>query len=309
MSVRRSRGAVAVASLALAIVVVAILVGCAPEQARVTSIPAATAAAASPSVSPSGTAGGASPTAAAPATATPTSGAPTPVAFATITPQRLDVLVPAQTHGIGQLSGDWVFLLRRSTVFGTLPHSSGGEQIAATDYAVDSLTLVPLARPDTGAVTVATFLSEIGHGIAATNLISAQLSPDGDRVVLSVATKGPQGGDRLGLVIIDLASGAMFDLTTDPSFHDDTPAWSRDGRTIAFTRRSVSDGSDAGIWAVAPQPGSPVRGPFLRPVNVAGRRSFVYSWAPDGAWLAISRGNDRYEYFNVPPESCGTPGV
>ena len=65
-------------------------------------------------------------------------------------------------------------------------------------------------------MAVATFLSNLGGGITATNLVGSQLSPDGRRVVLSVGTKGPQGGERLGLVIIDLASGNMFNLTTDP---------------------------------------------------------------------------------------------
>ena len=194
-------------------------------------------------------------------------------------------------------------MLRRSTLFGTLP--SG--QVTATEHAADTLILVPLARPDKGAVAVATFLSNLGGGIVATNLIGAQLSPDGGRIVLSVGTKGPQGGERLGLVIIDLASGNMFNLTTDPRYHDDTPAWSPDGRQIAFSRRSVSDGRDAGIWTVAPQAGSAVRGPLLAPVDAVGRRSIVYQW-PDG-WLAMSRGSDRYEFYFVPPESCPPPGV
>ena len=153
-------------------------------------------------------------------------------------------------------------------------------QIAATDHAVDSLVLVPLARPDTGAVAVATFLSNLGGGIVATNLIGAQLSPDGRRLVLSVGTSGPQGGVRLALVVVDLASGNMFTLTTDPTYHDDTPAWSSDGRWIAFTRRAVIDGKDAGIWAIAPQAGSVVRGPFLRSVDVVRRHSLVYAWSP-----------------------------
>lgn len=200
-------------------------------------------------------------------------------------------------------------MLRRSTLFGTVPHPSGAEEVVFTDRATDALTLVPVAGPETRAVTVATFLSKLGNGIVATNLIGAQLSPDGRRLVLSVGTSGPQGGVRLALVVVDLASGNMFTLTTDPTYHDDTPAWSPDGKWIAFTRRSVIDGKDAGIWAIAPQPGSPVRGPFQSPVTAVGRRSLVYGWSPDGAWLAMSRGNDRYEFFNVPPESCPVPGV
>lgn len=176
------------------------------------------------------------------------------------------------------------------------------------DRAVDELTLVPVGGPETAGVTVATFLSNLGDGIVATNLVGAQLSPDGDRIVLSAGTLGPQGGVRLGLVIVDLASGNAVNLTTDPSYHDDTPAWSPDGQQIAFTRRSVTTGADAGIWIVAARSGAASRGPLLDPVSTPGRRSFVYSWPP-GSWLAMSRGSDRYEFVVVPPENCPTPGV
>lgn len=237
--------------------------------------------------------------------AVPTPAVASPPALATARPEQLDALVPAQTRALGQLGGDWVFLLRRSTLFGTLP--SG--QVTATDRAVDTLILVPLARPDTGAVAVATFLSNLGGGIAATNLIAAQLSPDGRRLVLSAGASGPQGGVRLALVVVDLSSGNMFTLTTDPTYHDDTPAWSPDGKWVAFTRRSVIDGKDAGIWAIEPQAGSVPRGPFVGAVTTVGRRSLVYGWSPDGTWLAMSRGSDHYEFAHVPLASCGpAPG-
>lgn len=303
MRVTRSRGLIAVASAVLAVVAAAVVIGRAPEeQARATPSATATGTAPAPGVSTSPTTSAFPLTSASPAPV-PTPAVASPPALATIAPDLLDAFVPAQTRGIGQLSGDWVFMLRRSTVFGTLPSGA----VTATDHASDTLILVPLARPDTGAVAVATFLSNLGGGIAATNLIGAQLSPDGGRVVLSVGTSGPQGGVRLALVIVDLASGNMFNLTTDPTYHDDTPAWSPDGQWIAFTRRSVIDGKDAGIWAIAPQAGSLVRGPFLGAVTTVGRRSLVYGWAPDGAWLAMSRGNDHYEFVTVPLGSCG-PG-
>jgi hypothetical protein len=303
MRVTRSSGLILAATAVLAaVVVVAVVIGRASELARAT--PSATPTEAVPSPSPSASSTpSAVPIASASPTSLPTPGVASPPALATISPDQLDAFVPAQTRGLGQLSGDWVFLLRRSTLFGTLP--SG--QITATDHAVDSLILVPLARPDTGAVPVATFLSKLGGGIVATNLVGGQFSPDGRRVVLSVGTKGPQGGERLGLVIIDLVSGNMFNLTTDSRYHDDTPAWSPDGKWIAFTRRSVIDGKDAGIWAIAPQAGSLARGPFLGAVTTVGRHSLVYGWSPDGAWLAMSRGSDHYEFVNVPLESCG-PG-
>jgi hypothetical protein len=313
MRITRFRGVIAVAAAALAVLVVAGVMTRPPEQARPTPNVSPTTRSPSPSASASLSASpsptpGASETLSPSVTPVPTPAVATPVAFATVSPGHLEAVVPAQTRGIGQLTGDWVFMLRRSTLSGTLPHASGAEQVVATDHAIDALTLVPIDGPETRTVTVATFMSNLGSGIVATNQIAAQLSPDGRRLVLSVGTSGPQGGVRLALVVVDLASGNMFTLTTDPRYHDDTPAWSPDGQHIAFTRRFVIDGKDAGIWVIGPQPGSAVRGPFLAPVDVVGRRSVVYQWTPDG-WLAISRGNDRYAYYIVPPQSCAVPGV
>jgi dipeptidyl aminopeptidase/acylaminoacyl peptidase len=300
MRVTRFRAVIVVASAVAALVVAAIVSGRLPEQARAT--PSATPIATpSPSVSASSTSS-ALPIASASPAPVPTPAVASPPALATIAPDQLDAFVPAQTRGIGQLSGDWVFMLRRSTVFGTLPSGA----VTATDHAVDSLVFVPLARPETGAVAVATFLSNLGGGIAATNLIGAQLSPDGRRVVLSVATKGPQGGERLGLVIIDLASGNTSNLTTDPSYHDDTPAWSPDGQWIAFSRRTVSDGRDAGLWNISTRSGADAF-PRLITVHATDPRSFVYRWTPDGRSLAILTSDGRYGFIDPFP-SCPIPG-
>ena len=181
---------------------------------------------------------------------------------------------------------------------GSLSHSAGVERMAAMDRAVDTLTVVPVAGPESRAVSVATFLSNLGDGIVATNLVSAQFSPDGDRLVLSVGTRGPQGGVRLGLVIIDLASGNMFDLTTDPSYHDDTPAWSPDGQWIAFSRRTVRDGRDAAVWIVAPTAGSTPRRPLMSQQADAPRRTYDYGWTPDGRQIAMTRGGNAIEFLD-----------
>ena len=302
MRVTRSGLLIVAATAVLAAVVVAVVIWRVPEPARATPSATPTEMVPSPSASASSTPS-AVPVASASPTTVPTPGVASPPALATIDPDQLDAFVPAQTRGLGQLSGDWVFLLRRSTLFGTLP--SG--QISATDHAVDSLILVPLARPDTGAVAVATFLSNLGGGIVATNLVGAQLSPDGRRVVLSVGTKGPQGGERLGLVIVDLASGNISNLTTDASYHDDTPAWSPDGEWIAFSRRTVSDGRDAGLWNVsARSPGSDIF-PRLITRQMSEPRSFIYRWLPDSKSLAVLTSDGLYGFIDPFP-SCPIPG-
>jgi hypothetical protein len=300
MRMNRVRGVIVATTAVLAAVVLAVAIARAPEQlvtpsATPISAVASPTANATPTATATATAT-ASPTAAALPTALPTPVVASPTAFATIAPSQLDTFVPAQTRGIGQLSGDWVFLLRRSTLFGTLPHPPLGERVVATDHAVDSLTLVPIAGPESRTVMVATFLSDLGNGIVATNQVGAQLSPGGDRLVLAVGVKGPQGGERLGLVVIDLASGNMFNLTTDASYHDDTPAWSPDGRWIAFSRRTVKDGRDAAVWIVGSTPGSQARALMSPQVHEPGRRTYIYGWTPDGRLLAMTRGHLGIEF-------------
>jgi WD40-like Beta Propeller Repeat len=243
-------------------------------------------------------------------TASPTSSATaTPQVFATIVPSYVESFVPAQTRGVGQLAGDWVFMLRRSTLMGSRPHAPGVETIAPMDRAVDTLTLVPIAGPETRTVSVVTFLSNLGDGIVATNLLNAQFSPDGDRLVLSVGTRGPQGGVRLGLVIIELTSGNMFDLTTDPSYHDDTPAWSPDGSWIAFSRRTVRDGRDAAVWIIAATPGSQPRALMSQQVDGPRRRTHIYGWTPDGRLIGMTRGHDDVEFWDASFTGVCAPGA
>jgi len=300
---------------AAAIVVVATLGALALERtprSATSEVTAPSPSTASASIGASSTPSATAPTTAGPASlspspiAAPTPGVAAPPMLATMDPARVDLFVPPKTRGIGQLTGDWVFVLSRSVEFGTV----GIYNVVPTSSASDTLILVPLndPSPQARAVPVATFLSALGDGIVATNMIGAQLSPDGDRVVLSVGMKRPDGGLRLGLIVIDLATGASRALTTDPSFHDDTPAWSPNGMWIAFTRRSVTDGRDAGVWITSPEPGTNVRGPLLPPLTQADRRTSIYSWTPDGQQLAISRGEGRYEFFD-PFAAGGMPCV
>jgi hypothetical protein len=107
-------------------------------------------------------------------------------------------------------------------------------------------------------------------------------------------------------VIVDLTSGNTSNLTTDPRYHDDTPAWSPDGQWIAFSRRTVSDGRDAGLWIISTRSGADA---FPRLITVLGAdpRSFVYRWTPDGRALAILTSERRYGFIDPFP-ACPIPG-
>jgi dipeptidyl aminopeptidase/acylaminoacyl peptidase len=205
---------------------------------------------------------------------------------------------------MGTLGGDWAFIIRRSFQF------TPGGQFEIGERAFDMLTLVPLdsAGPSTREVTVAVFASSIGRGVAPNNQLSAQFSPDGSRVVLSVAL-GPEGREHLGLVILDLASGTVTELLSDPAYHYDTPAWSPGGDWIIYGRRSVIDGSGSSLWISPPEPGGNQRGPLI--AASPGVRAYVYGWIDAGRVL-VSR-SQRYEVIEplgvggMPCVSCPPP--
>ena len=207
---------------------------------------------------------------------------------------------------MGVLGGDWAFIIRRSFQF------TPGGQFEIGDRAFDSLTLVRLDSPDPVGteITVARFASSIGRGVAPNNQLNAQFSPDGSRVVLSVAL-GTEGHEHLGLIILDLASGSVTELLSDPAYHYDTAAWSPDGKWIIYGRRSVIDGSGSSLWIVPPEPGSNQRGPLI--TASPGGRAYVYGWIDSGRVL-VSR-SQRYEVLEplrvggIPCINCAPPEV
>ena len=62
-----------------------------------------------------------------------------------------------------------------------------------------------------------------------------RLSPDGRRLAVGI---GPGRGRESDIWIHDLASGGMSRLTFDG--HSESPAWSRDGRSVAYSARGSS---------------------------------------------------------------------
>jgi hypothetical protein len=132
-------------------------------------------------------------------------------------------------------------------------------------------------------------LSSGGDQPDADNLLREQLSPDGRRLVLSVGMEGP----RIGLIVVDLVAGTITPLTTDPAFHDVSPAWNPKGDEIAFVRVASKPGGDpvrfqspdAGLWVVRAD-GTGLRR-LLAPENTS--RKYLYSWNADGTAIAFSR--------------------
>jgi Tol biopolymer transport system component len=105
-------------------------------------------------------------------------------------------------------------------------------------------------------------------------------SPDGRKLVYRVAS-----ADRNGLLIMDVATGAVTALTSGTA-HDNFPAWSPKGDVIAFT--SDRDG-DFEIYTIRPD-GTDVRRLTSTPGNDAHN-----AWSPDGEWIAFTSAREGFK--------------
>src|SRR5262249_47399874 len=97
------------------------------------------------------------------------------------------------------------------------------------------------------------------------------VSPGGNPVALA-RKRGEQ--DKWDIYVKVVGSGAPLRLTTDPA-EDRFPAWSPDGRQIAFSR-------GAAIYLI-----SPLGGPERKLVDF--ETSSPMSWSPDGKWIAAAQ--------------------
>jgi len=127
-------------------------------------------------------------------------------------------------------------------------------------------------------------------------------SPDGTRITF--AWKPPQADARIVVKMVD--DEPVQELTRPSGSDDDNPAWSPDGRSIAFARHSSSsfDAADER------------RGLYVIPA-IGGRERQVYSgqvcgggptWAPDGRTLvfpAIRTRTDKCSLYQLSLDTLG----
>jgi Tol biopolymer transport system component len=141
-------------------------------------------------------------------------------------------------------------------------------------------TQIPTARnakPAVGAPLLATFPATDSAG----NEGHPAFSPDGMRLAYDW-DQGIEGGNR-GICVKPVSGGNPLVLTRDAA-DDFDPAWSPDGGSIAFLRRS---GDGIGV-ATVPSAGGPVRtvGRVVLSHVDTGQR--LLAWSPDGESITVA---------------------
>jgi dipeptidyl aminopeptidase/acylaminoacyl peptidase len=108
-----------------------------------------------------------------------------------------------------------------------------------------------------------------------------------DRLQFKLDEIGYLDRRRTHLYVFDLASKSIAQITSG-DFDDSEPAWSPDGKFLAFTsNRSMPDPDatyDTNIWVVAAN--NPDKGAHLTQITTNSGADGSPAWSPDGKWIA-----------------------
>ncbi|HEY6269918.1 MAG TPA: S9 family peptidase [Candidatus Acidoferrum sp.] len=108
-----------------------------------------------------------------------------------------------------------------------------------------------------------------------------------DRLQFKLDEIGYLDRRRTHLYVFDLASKSITQITSG-DFDDSEPAWSPDGKFLAFTsNRSMPDPDatyDTNIWVVAAN--NPDKGAHLTQITTNSGADGSPAWSPDGKWIA-----------------------
>jgi Tol biopolymer transport system component/DNA-binding winged helix-turn-helix (wHTH) protein len=119
------------------------------------------------------------------------------------------------------------------------------------------------------------------------------LSPDGNQVAF---TWDGEKRDNLDIYVKVVGSDSSLRITFDAA-QDFRPAWSPDGRWIAFLR--ATDGKKASIMRIPPTGGTEQKVAVVDPGDSASfDRAPLLEWTPDGKWLLTRE--------RVPPDNAAS---
>jgi Tol biopolymer transport system component len=166
-------------------------------------------------------------------------------------------------------------------------------QIVRATPSVDALVAVSLDDPSAKPIELLSYISAADGVPMPSNLLRAQFSPDGHRLVLSViASSGSTS--HAGIVIVDLIVGTATQLASDPRYNDVTPAWRPNGEQVAFVRSATGAppaGTDARIVLIGAD-GAGFR-EVLPPSTSRIDATLLLRWNGDGSGIAYLRGFER----------------
>ena len=120
-----------------------------------------------------------------------------------------------------------------------------------------------------------------------------------DRYSFKSDAGGYLRGERSHLYLFDVAS-KKGEILTPGKFDESAPAWSPDGRQIAFVRRHREDGDvdkmpNADVFVIDATAGASPR----RLTTTTAEESGRLGWSPDGRWIAYQLGDEvRYSAYD-----------
>ena len=109
-------------------------------------------------------------------------------------------------------------------------------------------------------------------------------SPDGRSILYADNSDGPAN-----IYVMDADGKHQVDLTSTPTIDEDEPAWSPDGKTIAFTSQATGPGINAVEIAAIGADGT---GRHTLVPNAAAGQAV---WSPDGTKLAYDDTVDDHD--------------